>query len=58
MLKLMQDTVCFFRDEAMIMAAALEELLEYRQIGTVEEFRNTMDTNIQKNACDENEEER
>ena len=36
-LKTMQDTVCLTKEEAEIMAVALEELLQYQAIGTVED---------------------
>lgn len=41
-LKTMQDTVCLTKEEAEIMAVALEELLQYRAIGTVEECRSAV----------------
>lgn len=38
-LKTMPDTVCLTMDEAEIMANALEEVQQYRAIGTVDEFK-------------------
>lgn len=38
-LKSIPDTVCLTKEEAEIMVDALEEVLQYRSIGTVEELK-------------------